>query len=98
MLWVMVVVGGLTRLTGSGLSMVSWAPVTGWLPPLDRAGWEAAFADYRLTPQFRHVNWQMDLVGFQGIYWLEYVHRLLGRLLGVLFFVPFLWFVARRRI
>ena len=93
-----VVLGGLTRLTGSGLSMVDWRPVTGWLPPLSAAEWQAVFDLYKQTPQFHAVNFDMDVEGFKSIFWLEYVHRLWGRLIGVAFLVPFLWFALRGHI
>jgi cytochrome c oxidase assembly protein subunit 15 len=96
MVFLMVVVGGATRLTQSGLSMVEWRPVTGWLPPLDEKAWQEAFDAYRQYPEYRHVNAGMTLAGFKEIFWLEYVHRLLGRLIGVAFAIPFLVFVARR--
>jgi heme a synthase len=90
-----VVLGGFTRLTGSGLSMADWRPVTGWLPPLNDAEWQAMFDLYRTTPQFRHVNFDMTVETFRSIFWLEYVHRLWGRLMGVVFLFPFLWFVLK---
>ncbi len=95
MVFVMVILGGLTRLTGSGLSMVEWNPIFGILPPLDHAEWERVFALYRESPEYRLVNPGMDLAGFQSIYWLEYFHRLFGRLIGVAFLVPFLAFLWR---
>ncbi len=88
-----VVLGGFTRLTGSGLSMADWRPVTGWLPPLSDAEWQRMFDLYRATPQFRHVNYDMTVETFRSIFWLEYIHRLWGRLMGVVFLLPFLWFV-----
>jgi cytochrome c oxidase assembly protein subunit 15 len=94
----MVVVGGSTRLTGSGLSITQWRPISGALPPLSLADWQAEFARYREIPQFRYVNPHMTLDQFRFIYWWEWSHRLLGRLLGVAFLVPFLWFAARREI
>ena len=94
----MVVVGGVTRLTHSGLSITEWQPIVGTVPPLDDAQWEAAFAKYRATPEFRLANPGMTLAGFKGIFWWEYFHRLLGRLIGLVFLVPFLYFLARRRI
>lgn len=94
----MVVVGGVTRLTHSGLSIVEWQPLVGALPPLDERQWDATFAKYRETPEFRLRNHDMTLEGFKGIFWWEYFHRLLGRLLGVAFFVPFLYFLVRGRI
>jgi cytochrome c oxidase assembly protein subunit 15 len=96
MLIVMVVLGGLTRLTDSGLSMVEWRPITGWLPPLSRLAWEQAFAAYQAFPEYQKVNAGMTLAQFQEIYWLEYVHRLWGRLIGVAFAMPLVLFLARR--
>ena len=98
MVLVMVVLGGLTRLTHSGLSMVEWQPVTGWLPPLTSAEWQAAFDAYRQSPEYLKINAGMTLTGFQEIFWLEYVHRLWGRLIGVAFFVPGVWFAILGRI
>jgi cytochrome c oxidase assembly protein subunit 15 len=94
----MVVVGGVTRLTHSGLSIVEWQPIVGTLPPLDHAQWEEAFAKYRQTPEYREVNRGMTLEAFKGIFWWEYFHRLLARTIGVIFLVPLLVFVARGRI
>jgi cytochrome c oxidase assembly protein subunit 15 len=94
----MVVVGGSTRLTGSGLSITQWKPISGALPPLSLADWQAEFARYRAIPQFRFVNPGMTLDQFRFIYWWEWSHRLLGRLLGVVFLLPFLWFAVRREI
>ena len=91
----MVVVGGITRLTHSGLSIVEWQPVMGTLPPLSDAQWEELFAKYRGTPEFRLRNHDMTLAGFKGIFWWEYVHRLLGRVVGLAFLLPFAWFLAR---
>jgi cytochrome c oxidase assembly protein subunit 15 len=94
----MVVIGGLTRLTGSGLSITEWQPVTGVVPPLGEAGWQAEFAKYRGTPQYELINRGLGLPGFKAIYWWEWTHRLLGRVLGVVFLVPFLFFLRQRRI
>jgi cytochrome c oxidase assembly protein subunit 15 len=93
--FLMVVIGGLTRLTESGLSMVNWRPVTGWLPPLDEAAWRAVFDAYRDSPEYREINAGMSLDDFKGIFWLEYIHRLWGRLIGVLFALPLIVFAAR---
>jgi cytochrome c oxidase assembly protein subunit 15 len=90
----MVTIGGLTRLTGSGLSITQWDPIMGAIPPLNDAAWADAFAKYRLIPQYVIENRGMTLEGFKGIFWWEWSHRLLGRLLGVLFLVPFLWFAG----
>ncbi|MBF0272501.1 MAG: COX15/CtaA family protein [Magnetococcales bacterium] len=98
LVYAMLALGGITRLTGSGLSMVEWQPLIGVLPPSDQTAWQELFAKYQSTPEFRHVNYDMDLEGFKGIFWLEYFHRLLGRLTGVVFFVPFAWFLWRRKV
>ncbi|MFQ5610357.1 MAG: COX15/CtaA family protein [Woeseiaceae bacterium] len=95
LVFAMVVLGGVTRLTGSGLSMVDWRPVTGVLPPLSDDDWQRAFDLYRQSPEFREINAHMDVGAFKGIFWLEYLHRLLGRLIGIAFVVPFAIFVAR---
>lgn len=97
MVAVMVALGGLTRLTGSGLSMVEWNPHH-LLPPLTEAEWQQAFALYRQSPEYRLVNIGMDLAGFQGIFWLEYVHRLWGRLIGLAFALPLALLLWRRAI
>lgn len=94
----MVVVGGITRLTESGLSIVEWQPLVGALPPLSQADWEALFAKYRQTPQFDKVFPDMTVEGFKGIFWWEYVHRLLGRVIGIVFLLPFLWLLSSNRL
>jgi cytochrome c oxidase assembly protein subunit 15 len=94
----MVVVGGVTRLTHSGLSIVEWKPIMGTLPPLNQEQWLDAFAKYQLTPEYLRVNHGMDLSEFKGIFWWEYFHRLLGRMIGLVFIAPLLWFWARRQI
>jgi cytochrome c oxidase assembly protein subunit 15 len=98
LLFAMVVLGGITRLTHSGLSIVEWQPIVGALPPLDEGAWQETFSKYRETPEFRQINPGMDLAGFKRIFWWEYAHRLLGRLIGAAFFVPLLWFAIRGRI
>jgi cytochrome c oxidase assembly protein subunit 15 len=98
LVFAMVVVGGATRLTGSGLSITEWQPIMGALPPLSHADWEAAFAKYRAIPQFAIANSDMSLAGFQVIFWWEWSHRFLGRLIGVVFFVPFVAFIVTRQI
>lgn len=95
MVFAMVVLGGVTRLTHSGLSMVDWRPVTGWLPPLTEAEWERTFEAYRQFPEYQKENLGMTLREFQGIFWLEYLHRLWGRLIGVAFAVPLVVFAVR---
>ena len=98
LIFAMVVLGGVTRLTGSGLSMVNWKPVSGILPPLSQAAWDREFEHYRDSPEYAYVNKGMSLDDFKGIFWFEYAHRLLGRLIGVVFLFPFLYFLLRRRI
>ena len=92
------VVGGMTRLTGSGLSITNWRPIAGVLPPLNRAAWIAEFARYREIPQYRLENPGMSLAAFQGIYWWEWAHRLFARLVGVMFIVPFVVLLGLRRV
>ncbi len=98
LVFAIVVVGGVTRLTHSGLSITEWQPIVGTLPPLSAADWSVAFEKYRQTPEYQQVNRGMSLAEFKGIFWWEYFHRLLGRAIGVAFFVPFLWFLVRRRL
>ena len=98
LVFALVVVGGITRLTHSGLSIVEWQPIVGALPPLDEAGWQETFGKYKQTPEYRQVNPHMTLAGFKSIFWWEYVHRLLGRLTGAVFFLPLLWFALRGKI
>ena len=93
-----VVFGGLTRLTESGLSITEWRPVTGSFPPRDQEAWEAEFARYKLSPEFKMLNSRMDLEDFKSIYWMEWTHRLWGRVVGVTFLVPTVYFVVRRRV
>ena len=89
----MVMVGGATRLTGSGLSIVEWKPITGTLPPLSVAAWEAEFEKYKAIPQYQVLNRSMSLAEFKSIFWWEWAHRLLGRTIGIVFLLPFLWFL-----
>jgi heme a synthase len=92
------VVGGIARLTLSGLSITEWKPVIGIVPPLSADDWAAEFAKYQQIPAYRVVHYAMSLTEFKGIYFWEYAHRLLGRLIGVAFALPFLWFLVRRRL
>jgi cytochrome c oxidase assembly protein subunit 15 len=92
---IMVLVGGATRLTESGLSIVEWKPVTGTLPPLNQEQWTQAFEAYRAIPQYRELNAGMNLAEFKTIFWWEWSHRLLGRVIGVAYLLPFLWFLWR---
>jgi cytochrome c oxidase assembly protein subunit 15 len=95
MIALMVLVGGATRLTESGLSIVEWKPVTGTLPPLTAEAWNAAFAAYQKIPQYREINAGMSLGEFKTIFWWEWSHRLLGRVIGMVYLLPFLWFLWR---
>ena len=95
LVFAMIVVGGVTRLTHSGLSITEWQPIVGSLPPLSAAEWESAFAKYQATPEYKLVNHGMSLAEFKGIFWWEFFHRLLGRLIGAAFLVPFVWLLAR---
>jgi cytochrome c oxidase assembly protein subunit 15 len=95
MIFLMVILGGVTRLTGSGLSMVQWDPIFGVVPPLNEAEWNDTFELYQQSPEFRKINSTMDLHGFKQIYWFEYAHRVLGRMIGTVFLLPFLYFLFR---
>lgn len=94
----MVVLGGVTRLTDSGLSITEWKPVTGAIPPLSEEAWQSEFGKYQQIPQYQQLNRGMSLDEFKQIYWFEWAHRLLGRLIGFAFFVPYLWFLLRGRL
>ena len=95
LVFAMVVVGGATRLTGSGLSITEWQPILGVVPPISEAAWQDAFEKYRQIPEYSQINPGMSLEGFKAIYWWEWMHRLLGRLIGFVFFIPFAVFLAR---
>ena len=94
----MVILGGVTRLTGSGLSMVNWKPMHGILPPLSVEQWQEEFSFYQQSPEFKKINRDMDVEKFKSIFWLEYSHRMLGRLIGLVFLLPFLYFWWRNLI
>ncbi len=98
LVFLMVVVGGITRLTESGLSIVRWEPLSGILPPIGDSAWAAEFAAYKQSPQYQLVNSGMSLEDFRNIYFWEYVHRLLGRIIGLAFALPLLWFAWKRAI
>ena len=91
---IMVVIGGVTRLTGSGLSMVEWRPLIGALPPLNAAEWDRVFQLYQASPEYQQMNFGMSLAAFKNIFFWEYFHRLWGRFLGLAFGLPFLFFVV----
>lgn len=94
----MVLVGGATRLTDSGLSITEWAPISGVIPPLSQADWDAAFAQYRTTTEFQTINRSMTLNEFKPIFWWEWGHRFLGRLIGLVYAIPFIWFWVSGRL
>ena len=96
MIFVMVVIGGITRLTESGLSITEWKPVSGVIPPLDAAAWQQEFDHYKAIPEFQKLRPDMTLAEFKGIFWWEYVHRLWGRLIGIAFALPGLWLLVAR--
>ena len=98
LVYAVLVVGGITRLTHSGLSIVRWQPLIGALPPLSGRAWAALFDQYRATPEFKLVNFDLTLEGFKSIFWWEYTHRLMGRLAGLVFLLPLLWFIGARMI
>jgi heme a synthase len=98
LVYAILLVGGITRLTRSGLSIVEWQPLLGALPPLSDQAWARLFDQYRATPEFRLVNFDVTLEGFKRIFWWEYAHRLMGRLTGLAFLLPLLWFVWSRRV
>lgn len=93
--YVMVVVGGITRLTQSGLSMVEWAPIMGILPPIGEAAWLDVFTKYQASPEYQKVNLGMTLPAFKEIFWWEYGHRVLGRVIGMIYFLPFVYFLVK---
>ena len=94
----MIIVGGATRLTHSGLSIVEWEPIVGTIPPITQADWNQVFDEYKGSPEYQLVNFGMSLDEFKVIFWWEYFHRLLGRLIGLVFFLPFVYFLIRRRL
>ena len=94
----MVVLGGVTRLTGSGLSMVEWAPIMGVLPPLSEIEWQETFALYQQFPEYQKKNLHMNVDDFKSIFWFEYSHRILGRLIGLMFFIPMVYFIITKKV
>lgn len=98
LIFLMVLIGGLTRLTNSGLSMVEWNMFMGSLPPMNQADWQETFDQYKQYPEYRLVNFDFSLDEFKKIFLWEYTHRFLGRLIGLVFIIPFLWFLFRRKL
>jgi len=97
-IFIMLIIGGATRLTHSGLSMMTWDPLMGWIPPLNDAQWQESFDHYKKIPEFYELNPDMNQAAYKGIFLLEYVHRVWGRLIGMLFLIPFLYFVFTGKI
>ena len=94
----MVIVGGITRLTGSGLSITEWNVIMGSIPPLNAHDWQIAFEKYKLSPQFQKVNFNMNIEEFKSIFWWEFIHRFIGRMIGIVFLVPFLYFLLKKKL
>ena len=92
-LFLMIIIGGMTRLTDSGLSMVTWKPITGVFPPIGIEQWEKSFNQYKSFPEYKIINYNISLSEYKHIYYWEYLHRLLGRMIGILFLIPFLYFL-----
>ncbi|MEM7070610.1 MAG: COX15/CtaA family protein, partial [Pseudomonadota bacterium] len=91
-------IGAITRLSGSGLSMVEWRPLLGWIPPLSEGEWMRIFDLYKQTSQFEQINAYMDIEDFKGIFWWEYIHRVWGRLIGIAYIVPLIWFWYKNKL
>jgi cytochrome c oxidase assembly protein subunit 15 len=98
LVFAMIVIGGVTRLTGSGLSIVEWQPIIGTIPPISQGDWEILLGKYRQIPQYEQINKGMTLDEFKGIFWWEYFHRLFGRLIGLVYFIPFIYFILRKQV
>lgn len=94
----MIIIGGITRLTGSGLSIVEWDLIMGIIPPFTEAEWVSAFNKYKQFPQFRMINYEMTVSEFKSIFWWEYIHRFWGRMLGLIFIIPFFYFLIKKKI
>ncbi len=98
LIFLMVIIGGITRLTHSGLSMVDWNPIMGFIPPLNEADWNVAFEKYKLYPEYQLVNSHFTLEEFKSIFFWEYLHRVIGRVIGLVFIIPFIYFLIRKRL
>src|SRR5215510_7045011 len=98
MIFIQVMLGGITRLTGSGLSITQWDVIIGSLPPMNQEQWQNAFDQYKQFPQYKIMNNDMTLEGFKSIFWWEFIHRFWARLMGVVFVVPFVWFLIKKMI
>ncbi len=97
LIFLMVVIGGITRLTGSGLSITEWDLIMGTIPPMNDTEWFEAFEKYQQIPQYEKINAHFELEDFKSIFWWEYIHRLLGRLIGLVFIIPFIWFISSKQ-
>ncbi|MCE9540927.1 MAG: COX15/CtaA family protein [Bacteroidetes bacterium] len=97
LIYIMVVIGGITRLTHSGLSMVEWNMIIGSMPPTSEADWRVPFEKYKQSPEYQIINNQFSLEEFKSIYWWEFIHRMLGRIIGVVFLVPFFYFLLKKK-
>src|SRR5437867_12894610 len=93
LIFLMVIIGGITRLTGSGLSITEWKLIRGTIPPLSEQQWNEEFDNYKNIPQYKELNYYYNLSDFKKIYWWEYIHRLTGRVLGIVFIIPFFYFL-----
>ena len=98
LIFLMVVIGGITRLTNSGLSMVDWKLVVGMIPPLNEQDWITTFDKYKQFPEYQEVNYMFTLDEFKAIFFWEYIHRLIGRLVGLVFIIPFFYFLIKNKI
>ena len=98
LIFLMVIIGGVTRLTRSGLSMVEWHPISGALPPMNDSAWETEFGKYQQYPEYQKLNQGMTLSQFKFIFFWEYVHRLIGLLLGIFFIIPFAYFLIKKKL
>ncbi|MDX1737969.1 MAG: COX15/CtaA family protein [Alphaproteobacteria bacterium] len=98
MVFAMMIIGAITRLTESGLSMVEWRPFIGWIPPIGEEEWQRVFELYKKTSEYQLANFGMSLAEFQNIFWWEYIHRVWGRLIGLVYGIPFIWFLVRGEI
>ncbi len=97
LIYAMVVIGGITRLTHSGLSMVEWNMIVGSMPPMSDADWQVPFEKYQASPEYKIINNQFSLQEFKSIYWWEFIHRMLGRTIGVVFLIPFFYFLIKKK-
>lgn len=98
LIFLMVMIGGITRLTGSGLSITEWNVIMGTLPPMNQQDWQIVFEKYQLSPQFQKINYDMGMMEFKSIFIWEYLHRLIGRIIGLVFLIPFIYFLITKKI